>query len=640
MALGKLVILKHMKKIFLSLFLVVITFFINFSVVEAEGEFLTDSYVEYLVEETGNTKVTHTITLENVLPTIYAKSYSMTFDNMTAENITASQDGQDLELSDKKEGNQTTIQVNFPDAVVGKGNRRTFQVSFDVNNLVEKTGEVWEITIPKLTRPESYRSYSLAVSIPTSFGLEAYVSPDPASRSTTPGRHVLGFNKETLAGSGISLAFGEFQVFSFVINYHLENPLNKTSEVIIPLPPDTAFQKVFYTQINPQPKEISLDADGNWLAKYDLFSRQRLDILATGSVQIYSKERKFATPSANNLSLNLQPTEYWQVDDPEIIKIASTLVNAEDVYNYVVSNLSYNFERVKPNVQRLGAKAVLANPSEAICMEFTDLFITLARAKGIPAREINGYAYTENPNIQPLSLVADVLHAWPEYWSAKKNVWIPVDPTWGKTTGGLDFFTKFDLRHFTFVIHGEDSSKPYAPGSYKLGPNPQKDIFINFGKLPDERNSKVVLTIKKQLVIPFRKTVITVNAQNKGPIALYNLIPEVYFDENKSSLSEISFLAPFNSKEFDVEIPYSFLGVKTPEKITVKLEGETVSIPSFKKSIIVSSLVTLFVILVIITVLTLIYLKRDKISQRIKLTRDKIVKTKNAIILKISKRKP
>ena len=95
-------------------------------------------------------------------------------------------------------------------------------------------------------------------------------------------------------------------------------------------------------------------------------------------------------------------------------------------------------------------------------MEFTDLFITIARSAGIPAREVNGFAYTENPDIQPLSLVNDVLHAWPEYYDSEKGVWIPVDPTWGSTTGGVDYFSKLDLRHFTFVVHGKDSTKPYA----------------------------------------------------------------------------------------------------------------------------------------------------------------------------------
>ena len=171
--------------------------------------------------------------------------------------------------------------------------------------------------------------------------------------------------------------------------------------------------------------------------------------------------------------------------------MALELKTPEAIYDYVVKTLKYDYSRVRANVERLGALAALKSPNTAICMKFTDLFIALARASGIPAREINGYAYTENPQIQPLSLVADVLHAWPEYYDKEEKVWIPIDPTWGSTTGGVDFFNKLDLRHFTFVIHGKDSVKPYAAGSYKLGTNPQKDVFVSFGSLPEVRFSSI-----------------------------------------------------------------------------------------------------------------------------------------------------
>ena len=57
-------------------------------------------------------------------------------------------------------------------------------------------------------------------------------------------------------------------------------------------------------------------------------------------------------------------------------------------------------------------------------MEFTDLFVAIARAAGIPARESVGYAYTTNSRLRPLSLVTDVLHAWPEYYDADKKIWV------------------------------------------------------------------------------------------------------------------------------------------------------------------------------------------------------------------------
>ncbi len=115
-------------------------------------------------------------------------------------------------------------------------------------------------------------------------------------------------------------------------------------------------------------------------------------------------------------------------------------------------------------------------------MEFTDLFIALARAAGIPAREIVGYAYTTNSRLRPLSLVADVLHAWPEYYDSEKQTWIPIDPTWANTTGGVNYFDKLDFNHITFAIHGFSSELPYAAGFYKRSGKNSKDVMVRFAQ--------------------------------------------------------------------------------------------------------------------------------------------------------------
>jgi hypothetical protein len=88
----------------------------------------------------------------------------------------------------------------------------------------------------------------------------------------------------------------------------------------------------------------------------------------------------------------------------------------------------------------------------------------------IPAREINGYGYTKNRAVQPQNTTTDTLHAWPEYWSDTEKNWISVDPTWGNTTGGVDYFNKLDFSHITFVRHGLEDSYPLPAGAYKSNP--------------------------------------------------------------------------------------------------------------------------------------------------------------------------
>ena len=65
------------------------------------------------------------------------------------------------------------------------------------------------------------------------------------------------------------------------------------------------------------------------------------------------------------------------------------------------------------------------------CTEFADLYTTLARATGLPARTVIGLAYLDDAQ-------AFALHAWNEV--AIEGVWRGVDPTWGETRIGATHF--------------------------------------------------------------------------------------------------------------------------------------------------------------------------------------------------------
>jgi hypothetical protein len=133
----------------------------------------------------------------------------------------------------------------------------------------------------------------------------------------------------------------------------------------------------------------------------------------------------------------------------------------------VVNTLNYNYDLVNnTTTTRLGALEALSEPNNALCTEFTDLFVTLARAKGIAAREIEGYAYSNNSKIKPINTQSDILHAWPEYFDTTANLWKAIDPTWAKTTNGIDYFNDLDLNHVTFVTHGVDSQLPQVPNAH------------------------------------------------------------------------------------------------------------------------------------------------------------------------------
>jgi len=600
------------KRIFILVIFILLILGILTTDISAESEFIIDSNVSYIFTEDGKSKVIQKNTLENIFSTLYAKSYTLKLENIDVEKVRAYDNYGDLKVEQKSDGDLTIIDIIFSDTLIGKGEKREFTIEYEVNNLADKTGKVWEIIIPKLQKESAYRNYSVEVLIPKSFGEAAYLSPKPIDVKTSNLNDAYIFSKNSLLESGISMGFGEFQVFDYTLIYHLENPLNSEAETEISIPPDTAFQKVFITNIEPEPIRIEMDEDGNWLAKYTLSSRERIDVTVNGAVQIFSQPKEFIKPTDSNLQKNLMPSSYWQTYDEDIKKLATSLGNATNIYNFVTKKLVYDYDRVKPNVERLGASKALEIPENAICMEYTDLFIAISRAAGIPAREINGFAYTENPEIQPISLVADVLHAWPEYWDTNKQVWIPVDPTWGSTTKGVDFFNKLDLRHFTFVIHGTDPLKPYAPGSYKLGPNPQKDVFVNFGKLPQERESHIEITSNQINLIPYPGMNLNIKLINKGPVALYDVKPKIYFDNKIQDIEEINYLLPFSEGSISLVIPFSFFAINTPNEIKVSLNSNEIIINNIKHQVIIFSLIMVFIPLVIIFLIMLLNRKYIK----------------------------
>ena len=299
------------------------------------------------------------------------------------------------------------------------------------------------------------------------------------------------------------------------------------------------------------------------------------------------------------------PTKYWQSDNEQIKLLAANLKTPEAIYDFVTKTLKYDTARVQPNVQRMGALAILQSPSQAICLEFTDLFIALARAAGIPAREINGYAYTDNPQLQPLSLVNDVLHAWPEYYDSTKGAWIPVDPTWGATSG-IDYFNKLDLRHFAFVVHGANLINPsstckdakytgsvlcpYPAGNYKVANDPQKDVYVSFGALPTDRNSIPQISLSVIRSIPFFSTIYSVKVYNPGPASLNSFYPTVYFDSTEHSRDFVQILPPYATYETQITLPFSLLGKNIPDIIKVVVDGSQSELSTNKTQVVVNSL--------------------------------------------------
>lgn len=530
----------------------------------ADGEFKTDYKVSYTVDKNGVTTATYDITLENKTPNYYADKFELKIGSTKITEVVARDTTGELETELKFENNTTTITTKFKQRVIGVGKTLNWTLTYRSNELAIKSGQIWEISIPKVASSTDIGNYDVEVITPKSLGEKAFAIPTPKEESETSQDYIFNFDKDMVTNSGIALSFGDKQVFTFNLKYYLENP-NITSQTLnIALPPDNNYQKLVLTKIEPKPLDVIVDEDGNFLAQYKLKPKEKIEVSVAGDVEVFSKPfRKIkADLTDDEKKKYLQPQSYWEIDNTEIREKAQELKTPQAIYDYVTKTLKYNSEKLNSaELERKGAAQALANPQDSVCTEFTDLFISLARAAGIPAREVEGYAYTQNDRLRPLSLglyEGDILHAWPEYWDDEKG-WVQIDPTWAATSGGLDYFSKMDFNHVTFVQRGLSSTQPYPAGAYKSEEfTSEKTVYVQFAQdlAPSEPRAEIDVKLPGRIIssLPFRPTVVVKNVASTSIIA-GNLSLKFEGLPIGEDIKTVPILPPFSQKSFDYSIP-------------------------------------------------------------------------------------
>lgn len=568
--------------------------------VHAAGEFSTSYKVRYDVNDTGGTTVSQNITLRNNTTNFYADKFELKIGSTKVDNVKASDSAGPLQIDTKFENNVTTIGVKFNQKVIGIDKTLPWTLSYSSNELASRSGQIWEVSIPRLAKSQDIVDYTATVSTPVSFGPIAFAVPDPLTSTKLGSTQEFTFNQAQLENSGIAMSFGTKQVFSFALNYYLDNPNLTTRTEQITLPPDTDYQKIVLEKIEPKPLNVTVDDDNNFIAQYVLKPKQSINVKATGYVEVFSKPFRNIYPPLTPAQRTAYTAgqKYWETDNSFIRQKAVELKTPKAIYNFVSSYLTYNEKRLnQQRIERMGAAAAVLSPKDAVCMEFTDLFIAISRAAGIPAREVEGYAYTQNSRLRPLSLElesGDILHAWPEYWDDKQG-WVQVDPTWGTTSGGLDYFDKLDFNHITFIQRGESSTFPYPAGSYKKGGQQnKKDIFINFAvELPTVTSTpSLSLTVPEKILagIPVKITAVVKNIGTSSIIGQTLTVDANKFKrsgevENPQATSsdlfstQINILPPFGQLEYPVNLQGTNFWQKVNDVITLSYFSSQIAQP-------------------------------------------------------------
>jgi transglutaminase-like putative cysteine protease len=123
----------------------------------------------------------------------------------------------------------------------------------------------------------------------------------------------------------------------------------------------------------------------------------------------------------------LEPSLYVQSNDARLIERAADIIGEESdalaaaklINNWVFSNVRKTFSA------RLSEALEVLENLEGDCTEHSVLFVGLARAAGIPAREVAGLVYVEAP--EP----GFYFHQWAKVWVGE---WVDMDPTFDQVT--------------------------------------------------------------------------------------------------------------------------------------------------------------------------------------------------------------
>lgn len=478
-------------KLFVKLVLTLIILVVSMGKAYAENKFSSTIKTDYYLQVDGTVKVDQRIILKNLSPDSFPTQYGMIVYTNDLESIVA-RDGQGDILQDyQKVDEQTQISLKFNEEVVGIDAELKFRVSYSTNSLVIDQGRIKEINIPASPNSDSIAVYTAVLHIPNSYSKIRNYKPQPKQLD----EETALWTEKELNETGAVVFIGESQYYEIDLEYDIKNEGLTNSIKEITIPPDTAYQRVILKDIIPIPMYIELDFEGNWIAKYDLNPKQDLHIILKVAVETFFQPRSEFRYRELDKKSYLIAHKYWEVNDKELNKKGNELNTAENIYFFVKDHLSYNFHKVNNNEERSGAVVAYADSNNAVSTEFTDLFITLARAAGIPAREVNGYAYASNPDTQPQSLILDQLHSWPEYYDSDQHIWVPIDPTWADTTIGIDYFTALDFSHITFAQRGLSSTQPLPAGMFRSGDKTKYVMVRLLDELPDTKIKKIELEL-------------------------------------------------------------------------------------------------------------------------------------------------
>lgn len=513
--------------------------------VNASEEFNYSYQARYDFHEDGTADVNLKLTVENRYPTIKPKSINLFFnDSDLQESIKVFFNSQEKKNYQYDSGKLT---YHLSDGE-GYSSVNNLMVSFKTQNYSQIDNDTWEVTIPKINDFQKYTDIDIRVNFPGHIKKTISSYPNPINVEETQKYRSLFFDK-TLGDNNIQITIGDFLFYKINLEYYLKNDTNRGVLMPIILPPDTSNQRVTIDNLSITPKDIYEDIDGNWIAQYFVKANQEKNIKASFYIQVFSKNWRIKEYSSDYLTKLTKEDLNWPVNN--ISKyFAQISKDPQTIIQKVTEILNYSENPLTADYQRKGIDTILKYPERSICLDYSDLAVTILRSKNIPSRMIVGYL--DENNIKPSEeFGTDILHSWVEYWEPTKKTFVQTDPT-AYDMGIHKSPLTYDLKHLTFVIWGTSSSQPLPPGAFKE--NSGKKIIVqkqNMKNLPEKKPE--VNFDQFNILNPFRNN-LRITIKNSLHQSINDETINLYQNETLIFSKSINHLMPMEQTSFSVDL--------------------------------------------------------------------------------------
>ncbi len=437
-------------------------------------------------------------------------------------------------------------------------------VTYNTSLYAVKQGGILDFSYPGLSKEfiavenhpkdnyEDRTSYSLTVKIAKSLGEISSVNPSPDSQSDKNATYKeFTYQGSSLVGKSAKITVGTERTIRFVLSGKTYPTSTNSSQLVkgllvnyidVALPTqqsgtEFANQSVYYSKIEPFPTSITNDGDGNLIARIPVSATSE----GTISIEGYAKLRNIPVSESGKNAVTAELTgdfnkflgnedRYWQVDNSKIKEIALkntdssglTYQSVRKTLSYVSQTLSYKKVTNESELRRLGAVQSLTE-KVGVCMEYSDLTLSLLRAQKIPTRAVFG----DGVGARVDRTLAGIGHQWVGVWIPSDG-WVPVDPTWSEA--GSEYIGH-DFDHFVWYVASKSVDEPNGFNCLSWDTQSPCKEALTIETTPVENVSR---DIQLTSVLELKQKVLEQNAKdkqdpNKNLQSFVNIIGSSYF---------------------------------------------------------------------------------------------------------------